>query len=45
MEGIDLESGMDLAPWQEEMAKWKIPKIEGEDILRWGYIPQGTFST
>ena len=36
---------MDLAPWQEELAKRKIPKIAGEDILQWGYRPQGTFST
>jgi hypothetical protein len=35
---------VDLEPWQEEMAKRKIPRIEGEDILRWGYRPQGTFS-
>jgi hypothetical protein len=44
-EGIDLEAGVDLAPWQEEMTKRKIPKIAGEDILRWGYRPQGTFIT
>jgi hypothetical protein len=44
-ESIDLEAHVDLAPWQEEMAKRKIPKIAGEDILRWGYRPQGTFST
>jgi len=38
-EGINLEAGVDLAPWQEEMTKQKIPKIAGEDILRWGYKP------
>jgi hypothetical protein len=27
------------------MTKRKIPKIAGEDILRWGYKPRGTFST
>jgi hypothetical protein len=27
------------------MTERKIPKIAGEDILRWGYRPQGTFST
>jgi hypothetical protein len=36
---------VDLEPWQEELAKRKIPKIAREDILRWGYRPQGTFST
>jgi ribonuclease HI len=44
-EGINLEAHVDLAPWQEELAKRKISKIAGEDILRWGYRPQGTFST
>jgi hypothetical protein len=44
-EGINLEAHVDLAPWQEELAKRKIPKIAGEDILRWGYRPQGTFNT
>jgi hypothetical protein len=44
-ERMDLELHVDLAPLQEELAKRKIPKIEGEDILRWGYGTQGSFST
>jgi ribonuclease HI len=44
-ERMDLELHVDLAPLQEELAKRKIPIIEGEDILRWGYRPQGSFST
>jgi hypothetical protein len=44
-ERINLEAHVDLAPWQEEMAKRKIPKIAGEDILHWGYSPRGTYST
>jgi hypothetical protein len=36
-ERINLEAHVDLVPWQEELAKWKIPKISGEDILHWGY--------
>jgi hypothetical protein len=44
-ERINLEAHVDLAPWLEELAKQKILKIAGEDILRWGYRPQGTFST
>jgi hypothetical protein len=42
---IDMEAGLDLTLWQEEMAKRKIPSIAGEDILIWGYRPQGTFNT
>jgi hypothetical protein len=34
-----------MAPWHEEMSKRKIPKLEGEDILRWGHHPKGTYST
>jgi hypothetical protein len=34
----------DLAPLQEVLDKRKIPIRDGEDILRWGYRPQGSFS-
>jgi hypothetical protein len=44
-ERFNLGAHVDLEPWQKEMAKRKIPKIEGDDILRWGHRPQGTFST
>jgi hypothetical protein len=44
-ENIALRAGVDLEPWHEEMMKRKIPKRTGEDILRWGYRPRGTFST
>jgi hypothetical protein len=37
--------GGHVEPWQEEMSKRKILKLEGEDILRWGHRPKGTFST
>jgi hypothetical protein len=36
---------VDVEPWQKEMSKWKILKLEGKDILRWGHCPKGTFST
>jgi hypothetical protein len=41
---MNLDAHMDLRPWQDEMFKRKIPKLTGEDILRWGYRPQGTYS-
>jgi ribonuclease HI len=44
-ERLNLEAHLELTPLQEELAKRKIPKIAGEDMLRWGYKPQGTFST
>jgi ribonuclease HI len=44
-ERINLDARVDVEPWQEEMSKRKILKLEGEDILRWGHRPKGTFST
>jgi hypothetical protein len=44
-ERINLNEHVDMAPWHEEMSKQKIPKLEGEDILRWGHRPKGTYST
>jgi hypothetical protein len=44
-ETIDPDLQVDLAPLQEELTKRKIPIRAGEDILRWGYRPQGSFST
>jgi exonuclease III len=44
-ERINLGAHVDLAPLQEELTKRRIPIIAGEDILRWGYRPQGFFST
>jgi hypothetical protein len=44
-DSMGLEADVDLTPWQEEMAKRKVPRIAGEDILRWGHKPQGTFTT
>jgi ribonuclease HI len=44
-ERLNLGAQVDLEPWQKEMATRKIPKNEGNDILRWGHRPQGTFST
>jgi hypothetical protein len=44
-EHMDLEVHVNLEPLKEELAKRKIPRIEGEDILRWGYGTQGSFST
>jgi hypothetical protein len=38
-EHLNLEAHLELTPLQEELAKWKIPKIAGEDMLRWGYKP------
>jgi hypothetical protein len=32
-EHINLDAHVDLGPWQEELAKRKIPKLVGEDIL------------
>jgi ribonuclease HI len=43
-ERLNLEAHVELRPWQDEMSKRKIPKLTGEDILRWGYSPRGTFS-
>jgi exonuclease III len=42
---INLAQHIDLAPLQEALAKRKIPLRDGEDILRWGYRPQGSFTT
>ena len=42
---MDLDAHVNLEPLNEELAKRKIPRTEGEDILRWGYGTQGTFST
>jgi hypothetical protein len=42
---MNLEAHMDLGPWQNEMSKRKIPKLTGEEILQWGYLPQVTYST
>jgi hypothetical protein len=44
-EHLSIEAHVDLKPWYEELSKWKIPTLTGEDILRWGYLPRGTFST
>ena len=41
---MNLEAHVDMGPWQDEMSKRKIPKLTGEDILRWGYLPRGTYS-
>jgi exonuclease III len=43
--GLDLEPNENLSPLQEELEKRRIPIMAGEDILRWGHKPQGTFST
>jgi hypothetical protein len=44
-ERLNLEAQVDLAPLQEELTKRRIPIIAGNDTLRWGYKPQGFFST
>jgi hypothetical protein len=44
-ERLDLEPHVNLVPLQEEMERWRILVIVGEDILRWGHSPQGTFNT
>jgi hypothetical protein len=44
-EHMNLDQHINLTPLQAELAKRKIPKIEGNDILRWGYGTQGTFNT
>jgi hypothetical protein len=44
-ERLNLDARVDTEPWQEEMSKRRILKLEGEDILRWGHRPKGTFST
>jgi exonuclease III len=44
-ERINLAQQIDLAPLQEELAKRKIPIRDGADILRWGYKPQGSYTT
>jgi hypothetical protein len=36
-ERMNLEWHVDLAPLRAELAKRKILKIEGEEILCWGY--------
>jgi hypothetical protein len=43
-EHLNLEAHVDLRPWHSEINKRKIPILTGEDILRWGYLPRGTFS-
>jgi hypothetical protein len=42
---MDLDAHVNLEPLNEELDKRKIPRIEGEEILQWGYGTQGTFST
>jgi hypothetical protein len=42
-ESMNLDGHVDLGPYQNEMLKRKIPKLTGEDILRWGYRPRGTY--
>jgi hypothetical protein len=44
-QSLHLSNQVDLGPYQAEMLKRKIAKLTGEDILRWGYRPQGTYST
>jgi hypothetical protein len=43
-ERLNLREHVDLAPLQTELTKRRIPIIAGEDTLRWGYRPQGSFS-
>jgi hypothetical protein len=42
---INLAPQIDLTPLHEALNKRKIPIRNGEDILRWGYKPQGSYST
>jgi ribonuclease HI len=43
-ERLNLREHVDLAPLQTELTKRRIPVRAGEDTLRWGYRPQGSFS-
>jgi exonuclease III len=44
-QSLHLSDQVDLGPYQTEMLKRKIAKLSGEDILRWGHRPSGTYST
>jgi hypothetical protein len=43
-EELHIEVQVDLQPWLNTINARKIPTLEGEDILRWGHSPKGTFN-
>jgi hypothetical protein len=41
---LHVEAQVDLQPWHNMINERKIPILQGEDILRWGSSPRGTFN-
>jgi hypothetical protein len=43
-EDLHVEAQVNLQPWHKMTDERKIPILQGEDILRWGRSPKGTFN-
>jgi ribonuclease HI len=41
---LDIPPDINLAAWQQEAGRRKIPSREGHDMLRWGHSASGNFS-